>query len=223
MTSLPATERTRIRRRPERQVLDRNVLHAILDEARVAHVGVVRDGLPVVLPLACARNGEDLLLHGSTGAGLFAAAGTPAGLPVAVCVTHLDGLVLARSTFSTSMNYRSAVVHGTATPVPDGELEAALHALSEHLVPGRWDEVRPLTRRELAATRVLRVPLAEASVKVRAHGASEDPDDGEDHAVWAGVLPLAVRAGPPQPSPLTPPGTPVPASVRAQEVFSAGG
>ncbi|GAB7193631.1 pyridoxamine 5'-phosphate oxidase family protein [Kineococcus sp. NUM-3379] len=213
METLPLDERTRIRRKAERQVLDIAALHAVLDGALVASVGLVRDGEPLVLPMAVARDGGTLLLHGSSGAGLFRDAATAQGLPVSVCVTHLDGLVFARSAFATSMNYRSAVVSGLARVVPPGEREAALRVLSEHAVPGRWDEVRPPTHRELAATEVLRVPLDRASVKVRAHGPSEDPGDGEDHAVWAGVLPLAVTAGVPRPSPLTPPGTPVPASV----------
>jgi uncharacterized protein len=214
VTSLPLTQRTRVQRKPERQVLDRSTMNAVLDQALVAHVGFVRAGLPVVLPVALARQGDDLLLHGSTGGGLFVEADAPAGLPVSVCVTHLDGLVYARSAFNSSMNYRSVVVHGVATVVPAEEQQSALRVVSDHLMPGRWDELRALTARELAATRVLRVPLAEASLKVRAAGAAEEPEDGEDHTVWAGVLPLALLPGVAQPSPLTPVGTPLPASVR---------
>ncbi|WP_432546426.1 pyridoxamine 5'-phosphate oxidase family protein [Kineococcus sp. SYSU DK004] len=212
MTQLPLEERTRIRRKSDRQVLDVDALHAVLDDALVAHVALVRDGLPVVLPVAVARDGDDLLLHGSTGAGLFRAAASPEGLAVSVAVTHLDGLVLARSVADTSMNYRSAVVHGVAHLVPVPERERALRVLTEHLAPGRWDEVRAPTRQELAATAVLRLPLALASVKVRAHGPSEDA--GEDADVWAGVLPLALAAGTPRASALTRPGTAVPGSAR---------
>ncbi len=213
-SELPLTGTTRVRRKPERQVLDRDALYAVLDEALVAHVGFVRDGRPVVLPLGLARDGDDLLVHGSTGGGLFVEAATPGGLPVSVCVTLLDGLVYARSAFNSSMNYRSAVIHGVATAVPAEEKLAALRVVSDHLLPGRWAELRPLTRQELASTAVLRVPLAQASLKVRASGPAEEPDDGENHGIWAGVLPFALEPGTPQRSPLTPPGAPLPVSVR---------
>lgn len=214
MTDLPLTSTTQVRRKPERQVLDREALYAVLDEALVAHVGWVRDGRPVVLPLGLARDGDDLLVHGSTGGGLFIDAATPAGLPVSVCVTLLDGLVYARSAFNSSMNYRSVVIHAVATAVPADQKPAALRVISDHLLPGRWAELRPLTGQELASTAVLRVPLAQASLKVRAAGAAEEPEDGEDHGIWAGVLPLTLRPGTPERSPLTPPDVPVPASVR---------
>jgi len=130
-------------------------------------------------------------------------------------VTHLDGLVYARSLFDSSMNYRSAVVFGVPTVVADADKEEALRVVSEHLMPGRWAEVRDMTKRELAATLVLRLPLDEASVKVRAHGASEAADDGDDRSVWAGVLPLQVTALAPETSDLTPTGTPVSAAALA--------
>ncbi|HSK27920.1 MAG TPA: pyridoxamine 5'-phosphate oxidase family protein [Jiangellales bacterium] len=208
---LPVTDRTRIGRVRERQVRDRAELHAILDAALVAHVALCRDGAPALLPMAFARDGDRLLLHGSTGAGLLRAAA--AGAPVAVAVTHLDGMVYARSIFDSSMNYRSAVVLGTAKAVEGEAKVTALRALTERLMPGRWDEVRPATRAELAATLVLEVPLAEASVKVRAGGVSEDGP--EDPAVWAGVVPLAVTASAPLPDRALDPQVPVPASVRA--------
>ena len=202
----------RVRRLPERQVQDRSALHALLDEALVAHVGLVRDGVPVVLPVGCARDGDSLLLHGSTGGGLFRDAA--AGAQLAVTVTLLDGLVFARSLFDSSMNYRSAMIVGAATRVPEAEVPEALRVLSEHLMPGRWAEVREGTRREWAATMVLRLDLARASVKVRAHQASVEPDDGEDRSVWAGVLPLALAAGAPE-SVDDATGVPVPPSVTA--------
>jgi nitroimidazol reductase NimA-like FMN-containing flavoprotein (pyridoxamine 5'-phosphate oxidase superfamily) len=205
---LAVDDQTRIRRMPERQRTDRDELYAILDAGLVAHVAFVRDGRPVVIPFLYARDGDSLLLHGSTGGGLFLAAD---GVDVSVGVTHVDGLVFARSVFDSSANYRSAVVHGRAVAVPADEVEAALLVVSEHLMPGRWDEVRPSTRKELAATSILRIGLDHASVKVRAHGASEEPDDGEDRTVWAGVLPLSLVAGAPQPAS----DADVPASVRA--------
>jgi nitroimidazol reductase NimA-like FMN-containing flavoprotein (pyridoxamine 5'-phosphate oxidase superfamily) len=202
---------TRIGREAHRQVTDRDVLHAALDEALVAHVGVVRDGRPLVLPFACARDGETLLLHGSTGSGLLRIA---AGDPVCVEVTHLDGLVFARTTFDSSMRYRAAVVHGIAEEVPAEDKDAALLVLSEHLFPGRTAEVRASSRKELAATTVLRVSLDSASVKVAAGPPEVDPEDEEPVEVWAGILPLRIAAAEPQPSPDVPEGTPLPASVR---------
>lgn len=211
MDALPLTDRTRVTRLPDRQVVDRQVLHEVLDAGLVAHVGVVRDGVPVILPVGYARDGDSLLLHGSTGGGLLRQAA--AGLPVTVTVTLLDGLVYARSLFDSSMNYRCAMVIGTAVPVTGPDKLAAMRLLSEHLMPGRWAEVREPTRRELAATLVLRLPLAEASVKLRAAGAEGEPDDGESREVWAGVLPLRTVAGQPEPDPDVPAGVPVPASL----------
>ncbi|WP_257235753.1 pyridoxamine 5'-phosphate oxidase family protein [Rhodococcus pyridinivorans] len=130
-------------------------------------------------------------------------------------MTHLDGLVFARSAFDHSMNYRSAVLFGVATPVAPGEKEHALKVVTEHLIPGRWDEVRSPTPKELAATTVLEVPLTEVSVKVRAAGPGEDAGDGEDHSVWAGVVPLRTVADDPIPSPITGSSTALPRSVRA--------
>jgi hypothetical protein len=208
---LPMDQVTRIRREAHLQVTDRAVLHSILDEALVAHVGVVRDGLPLVLPFACARDRDSLLLHGSTGSGLLRL-GT--GDAVCVTVTHLDGLVFARTTFDSSMFYRSAAVHGTATEVTGQEKETALEVLSDHLFPGRTDEVRRSTAKELAATLVLRVPLDRVSVKVAAGPLEVDPDDVEPRSVWAGVVPLSVVAGDPVPSPDVPPGVEVPASAQ---------
>jgi nitroimidazol reductase NimA-like FMN-containing flavoprotein (pyridoxamine 5'-phosphate oxidase superfamily) len=213
-TELPVTERTRITRMPERQRTDRAELYEILDEALVAHVAIVRDGLPLVLPMGFGRGGDSLYLHGSTGSGIFRM--MAAGSPISVTVTHLDGLVYARSLFDSSMNYRSAVVFGVPTVVAGAtEKEEAMRAVSHHLMPGRWEEVRPMTKRELAATLVLRLPLDEASVKVRAHGASEAADDGEDRSVWAGVVPLRVAALTPEASALTPAGTRVSAAAAA--------
>jgi len=193
------TDRTRIRRLPEKAVDDVATLHAVLDAARVAHVGILdEDGAPVVVPVGCARDGDRLLLHGSTGSRLFRR--LAAGAEVCATVTLLDAMVLARSAFESSMHYRSAMVFGRATEVPAGEKVAALRAMSEAWLPGRWDTLRPPHARELAATLVLALPLDEWSVKV-SDGPPEDPDDDLDAPVWAGVLPLVTSYGEPVPAP----------------------
>lgn len=212
MHPLPLTGRTRVTRLPALQTTDRQALYDTLDAGLVAHVAGVLDGAPVVLPVAHARDGDRLLLHGSTGGGLLRRAA--AGGPLSVAVTVLDGLVYARSLYDSSMNYRSAVVFGTAEPVTDKL--AALEVLSERLMPGRWAEVRPPTARELAGTLVLALPLAEASVKVSAGPPTDSDDPPPDLAVWAGVVPLRLAAGPPEPAPDVPAGVPVPRSVRSR-------
>ena len=203
------TERTRARRLPERASYEPAVVHAILDEGFVCHVGFVVDGQPYVIPTGYARAGETLYLHGSSGSRL----GMRPGLPVCVTVTLLDGLVLARSAFHHSVNYRSVTVLGRTRAVtePD-EKEAALRAFVEHVVPGRSDEVRGGDPKELAATAVLALPLEEVSAKVRT---GPPKDDEEDYALptWAGVLPLALTPGRPEPDPLLEPAMPVPPHV----------
>ena len=203
------TERTRVRRLPERATYDRATVHAILDEAFLCHVGFVVDGQPYVIPTGYARVGDTLFLHGSTGSRL----GLRPGMDVCVTVTLVDGLVLARSAFHHSMNYRSVMAVGRTRPVTDpGEKEVALRALVEHIVPGRSDEVRGGDPRELAATAVLALPLAEVSAKVRT---GPPQDDEPDYAlpIWAGVLPLALTPGEPAPDPLLDPSVPTPAHV----------
>lgn len=213
----PASPSLTVRRLRDRQSHDPADLRAILDEAIVAHVGFVRGGHPLVLPFLCGvgdlGDGAVLLLHGSTGGGLFLDAGA-VGVPVAATVTHVDGLVFARSTFDSSANYRSAMIVGNATVVPDGIRAEALRQVADHLMPGRRDEVREMTAKEVRATQVLQLPLDRASVKIRAAGVGEAVDDGEDHAVWAGVLPLAVRAGAPLAGDISG-DSPVDGSVRA--------
>ena len=203
------TERTRVRRLPERATYDRATVHAILDEGFLCHVGFVVDGQPYVIPTGYARVGDTLFLHGSTGSRL----GLRPGMDVCVTVTLVDGLVLARSAFHHSMNYRSVMAVGRTRPVTDpGEKEVALRALVEHIVPGRSDEVRGGDPRELAATAVLALPLAEVSAKVRT---GPPQDDEPDYAlpIWAGVLPLALTAGEPAPDPVLDPSIPTPAHV----------
>jgi hypothetical protein len=212
---------TRLTRHRERQVEEIERLHEVLDGALVAHVGVVRRGRPVVLPMACARDGDTLLLHGSTGGGLLRDA---VDASVCVTVTHLDGLVFARTTFESSMRYRSAVVHGVARPVHGEEKRRALDVLSDHLFAGRTVEVRRPDPKELAATLVLRVPLDNASVKIAAGPLDVDPDDHEPRDVWAGIVPMSLRAGEPVPGPDVPDDLPPPESVRrTQERFADGG
>lgn len=195
---LPLTDQTRVRRLAHYQTTDRAALYTVLDDALTATVAITRDSLPVALPLGFARDGDSVLLHGSTGSDFFRR--LAAGTPLYITVTHLDGLVYARSLFDSSMRYRAAVIHGVATVVPDADKQPALLTLAEHLMPGRAAEVRPMRTRELAATLVLRVPLTNASVKDNSSSVIEEHDDGEDRTVWAGVLPLRVVAGDPEPS-----------------------
>ncbi len=211
MDDFPATERTRLRRQPERGSRDRAVAYAILDEALICHVGFATAGGPVVIPTIHARLGDRLVLHGSPASRMLRTAA--AGVPVCVAVTLLDGLVLARSVFEHSMNYRSAVVFGTATPIDDpADKLAAMEALTEHVVPGRWSDARRPTEKETRATLFLAVPLDEASVKIRT-GPPEDADEDYDLDVWAGVLPLTRDFGPPRPDPALKPGIPTPGYV----------
>ncbi|MFD3549432.1 pyridoxamine 5'-phosphate oxidase family protein [Streptomyces sp. NPDC058655] len=214
--SYAPTDRTVPTRSRERARYDRETVHAILDEACVCHLGFVRDGAPVVLPTLFARVGETLYVHGSTGSRPLRAAGqADPGLPVCLTVTHLDGLVLARSAFHHSLNYRSVVVHGTARQVTDeAECRLALDALVDHVVPGRSADSRPANARELAATAVLRLDLAEVSAKIRTGGPN---DDAEDLALphWAGVVPVAPAYGVPVPAADLAPGTAVPGYLSA--------
>ena len=203
------TERTRLRRLPERAAYDRATVHAILDEGFLCHVGFVTGGQPYVIPTGYARVGETIYLHGSTGSRL----GLRPGMDVCVTVTLLDGLVLARSAFHHSMNYRSVMALGRTRAVRDPEeKEAVLRALVEHIVPGRSDQVRGADRRELASTAVLALPLDEVSAKVRT-GPPKDDDPDYDLPIWAGVLPLALSPGAPVPDPVLDPAVPPPAHV----------
>ncbi|MEU3499692.1 pyridoxamine 5'-phosphate oxidase family protein [Streptomyces hundungensis] len=197
----PATDRTVPTRYRERASYDRELVHGILDTAYLCHLGFVRDGAPVVLPTLFARVGERLYIHGSTGARPLRAAGqADPGLAVCLTVTHVDGLVLARSAFHHSINYRSVVVHGTAHEVTDPrEKREALDALVDQVVPGRSRDARPATAKELAATAVISLDLNEVSAKLRSGGPNDDAEDlGLPH--WAGVLPLAPGYGEPVPA-----------------------
>lgn len=187
------TARTRVVREPERGVYDRETAYAILDEAFLCHVGFVANEQPFVIPTSYGRKGDDLYIHGSAASRMLRKLNE--GIPVCVTVTLLDGLVLARSVFNHSMNYRSVVILGTAKLVddPQEKLEA-LRVLSEHIIPGRWDDARLPNEKELKATSVLQLPIEEFSCKVRI---GPPIDDEEDYSfpTWAGVLPLEIRAG----------------------------
>jgi nitroimidazol reductase NimA-like FMN-containing flavoprotein (pyridoxamine 5'-phosphate oxidase superfamily) len=193
-TQMP-TPRTRVIREAERGVYDRETAYRILDEGFLCHVGFVADGQPFVIPTSYGRKADRLYIHGSAASRMLRQ--MKEGVAVCVTVTLLDGLVLARSVFNHSMNYRSVVILGKATPVDDpSEKLEALRLLSEHIIPGRWDDARQPNERELKATSVLRVPIEEFSSKVR-----QGPpiDDGEDYSfpTWAGVVPLEMKAGAP--------------------------
>jgi nitroimidazol reductase NimA-like FMN-containing flavoprotein (pyridoxamine 5'-phosphate oxidase superfamily) len=194
---------TRVGRLAERARSDAGTIEAILDAAYVAHVGVVVDGAPVVMPYACARVGDELVLHGSTLAGILSTVAS--GARICATVTHLDGLVLARSAFHTSMNYRSAVVHGVARVVEDAaEKTQLLDAFVDRVLPGRRAALRAMTRGELDATRVVALRLDAVSAKVREGGPKEPGEDLLPH-VWGGVIPLALTFGEPQPDATTAP------------------
>jgi len=210
-TSYQPTERTRVRRLPERGAYDRATVHAILDEGFLCHVAFVVDGQPYALPTGYTRVGETVYLHGSSGSRL----GLRPGMDVCVTVTLLDGLVLARSAFHHSMQYRSVMVLGRTRPVTDpAEKQAAMRAMVDHIVPGRSDHVRGASAKELAATAVLALPLAEVSAKVRSGPVSDEEGD-HDLPVWAGLLPLRLTAGEPVPDEPLDPDLPVPAHVAA--------
>ena len=211
---LPVTDRTRHRRLREQGSTERGDLDAILSAGVVCHLGVVVDGYPMVVPTVYGVSGDTLYLHGSVASRSLVSAPQAA---ICVTVTHVDGLVLARSVFEHAVNYRSAMIYGTPRVVTSREEKlAGLRCLSEHIVPGQWDYARRPSKKELAATTLLALPLAEASVKIR----TGPPDDGDspDAAlpVWAGVLPLAPTWGDPEPDPVLPPETPLPPHIAAR-------
>jgi uncharacterized protein len=209
---LSSTPRTTLHRLRERGRADRTELDAVLQAGLVCHLGVIIGGEPVVLPTGYGRIRDTLYLHGSSANRSLLAA---AGQQICVTITLLDGLVCARAVFHHSMNYRSAVIFGAARLVTEPtEKLAALRAVTDHLVPGRWEHAREPTRKELAATAVLALPLAEASVKVRSGGPKDDPED-YDSDIWAGVLPAALAFGPAEPDPALRPGVAVPGHIAA--------
>lgn len=195
VTNPNPTPRTRIVREPQRAVYDRDAVNQILDEAFLCHIGFVAEGQPYVIPTSYGRDGDVLYIHGSAASRMLRILNQ--GVPVCITVTLLDGLVLARSVFNHSMNYRSVVILGTATLVEDpAEKIKALRALTEHILPHRWDDSRQPNERELKATSVLRIPIEEFSAKVRV---GPPTDDEEDYSfpTWAGVIPLEATVGAP--------------------------
>jgi nitroimidazol reductase NimA-like FMN-containing flavoprotein (pyridoxamine 5'-phosphate oxidase superfamily) len=211
---LPVTERTRHRRLREQGSTERGDLDAILSAGVICHLGVVVDGYPMVVPTVYGVSGDTLYLHGSVASRSLGSAPQAA---ICVTVTHVDGLVLARSVFEHAVNYRSAMIYGMPRLVTEREEKlAGLRCLSEHIVPGQWDYARQPNKKELAKTTLLALALTEASVKIR----TGPPDDGDspDAAlpVWAGVLPLAAVWRDPEPDPLLSAGTPFPAHIAAR-------
>ncbi len=206
MSGAHLTERTTLRRLPNRGAHDDATIHAILDEALVCHVGFVAEGQPYVIPTTHGRVGDRLYIHGSAASRMLKTLAD--GVSVCVTVSLLDGLVLARSAFHHCMNYRAVVVLGTARPVQDrDEKLEALHAIVEHVCPGRWDGVRRPNEKELKATLVLRLPITEASAKLRTGPPSDDEGD-YGLAVWAGVIPLRLTAQAPVADARLAPGAP---------------
>jgi uncharacterized protein len=211
-SALSPTERSTVRRHPDRAQADRRALDAVLDSGLLAHVGFVDEsGQPFVIPVAYARDGDRLLVHGSTGSRLLRHLAT--GAPACVTVTHIDGVVVARSAFNSSMNYRSALVFGSFRRLEGDDAAAAVDVITDHLIPGRVSEVRANTKKELAATMVLALDLSEASVKVRAGGPSDEPEDLEA-PVWAGVVPTRLTASTAEPGDSRAALLPIPESVR---------
>ncbi len=198
MSEAPKSERTRVKREPQRGQCGSKVIHEILDAGMIAHVGFVSaDGQPLVIPMLYVRDGERLLIHGSSASRLLNTAG--GSVAICVTVTIADGLVVARSAFNSSLNYRSVVVIGKARAIHDAPAKwDALRALTDGLIPGRWDDCRQPTELELKATWILSMPLDEASAKIRTGGPN---DDEEDLALnyWAGVIPFVKDVLPPVP------------------------
>jgi hypothetical protein len=212
MSDFTPTDRTQVKRLPKRGKYERETVFAILDAGFVCHVGFTVDGQPYVIPTNYGRSGDTLYLHGSAASRMLRTLSE--GVPVSVTVTHVDGLVLARSAFHHSVNYRSVVILGTAQLVTDpAEKMEALRVFTEHVMKGRWDDVRQPTEQELKATTVLALPLEEVSAKVRTGGPI---DDEEDYAlpVWAGVLPLETAAKEPVPDPQRKSDLPIPSYLK---------
>jgi hypothetical protein len=206
------TEKTRVKRLHERGHYDRETVYAILDAGFICHVGYIIDDQPYVTPTSYWREGDRVYWHGSSASRMLRTISK--GIKVCLTITHVDGLVLARSGFHSSINYRAVMAFGEAEVIVDeAHKRKALRAFMEHVTPGRWDMVRPVTSQELKGTTVLSMKLSEVSAKVRT---GPPKDDEEDYAlpVWAGVLPLKVTAGPPEPDPRLPADVPVPEHAR---------
>lgn len=196
MSTFPKTARSRVKRLPERAAYDRETIYKILDEALICHVGIAHDNQPFVIPTIHARRGDSLLLHGATTSRLLSH--IQAGNPLCVATTLLDGLVIARGIFHNSMNYRSVVLFGVGRALDDpDEKYVALHALTERLMPGRWDDARLPSKKELKATTIVEMPIESATAKIRAGGPKDDAED-YDKDWWAGVIPIEQKFLPPE-------------------------
>ncbi|HEU4322793.1 MAG TPA: pyridoxamine 5'-phosphate oxidase family protein [Roseiflexaceae bacterium] len=212
MSTFEQTPLNRVRRLPKRGHYDRATIDPIVDAALICHVGFVQDGQPFVIPTLHARDGESILLHGASTSRMVQH--LAAGEPACLTITHVDGIVLARSVFHHSINYRSAVLFGRAEVIESPEeKQEALARFTERLLPGRWEDARPPNAQELKATGVLRFTIESASAKIRTGPPGDDPEDA-DLPVWAGVLPLHTRFGTPLPDPEQPSDRPLPDYLR---------
>ncbi|MFO7298770.1 MAG: pyridoxamine 5'-phosphate oxidase family protein [Actinomycetes bacterium] len=216
MSGYEVTSRNKVRRLEGRAHYDRETVHAVLDAALVCHVGIVREEGPLVVPTIFGRIDDTVYFHGSVASGNLRA--MRAGTEVCVAATVVDGIVLARSLFNSSMNYQSVVAFGRSRQVSDpGEREAALKAISDHVLPGRWEDARRPDHTEDLQTAVVAVDIEQASAKVRDWGVGDEPEEDLELDVWAGVLPLRMVTGEPQPDPKLRPGIEVPGYVRDRE------
>jgi len=210
MSDFSKTNRNKVKRIPKRGHYDKKTIYEILDEAFIAHVGFSINGQPYVIPTAYGRAGDSIYIHGATTSRMLV--NLKEGVPVCLTVTHLDALVLARSSFHHSMNYRSAVVFGKAREVEGEEKTHGLRIITENILKGRWDEARKPNEKEMKATSVLKITIEEASAKIRT-GAPGDEKEDYQLPVWAGIVPLNTSWGVPVPDPLLREGIPVPESV----------
>jgi uncharacterized protein len=206
------TDKTTLRRIPERAIDDQGQIYAILDEGFICHVAYVTDGRPVVIPTLYVRDGDRVILHGSPSSGIVRAVRRSS--PLSIGVTHIDGIVVARSAFESSANYRSVVIHGRGEILKGREHVAALETVTDRLIPGRRDDIRPSHEVEVRQTATVAVPLNEVSTKVRTGPPEDDPADLGSSA-WAGVIPMALAVGEPEPAPNLDPGIPLPDYLRA--------
>ena len=207
----PKTDRNRVKRIPKRGHYGRETIYPILDAGFICHLGFVTpDGQPFVIPTAYGREGDRIYIHGATKSRMLVNAKT--GIPVCLTVTHIDGLVLARSTFHHSVNYRSAVVFGKAKEIHGEEKEKALGVITDYILKGRWDESRLPNEKEMKATSVLAIDIEEASAKIRTGGPSDEKEDYE-LPIWAGVVPMKMVYGTPWPDPVLPKDIPISPSV----------
>lgn len=212
MPNFPVSSTNRVRRLPKRGHYDRATVYSIIDEALVCHVAFAIDGVPTVIPTLHARRDDTLLLHGAKTSRLLRHVGD--GNPVSVAITLIDGIVLARSVFHHSMNYRSVVLHGSGTLIEtEAEKTTALEAFAEHIARGRWSDARRPSKKELNATTVVAIPIEVAAAKIRT-GPPLDEDEDYELPIWAGVLPLSLQPGTGVPDPRLGDGIPVPAYVR---------